>query len=232
MFFCFPILNANAEGSQPQQNNNKNKFLYFIDNFWAPKENPAFGTNKHMIGITYGYDYDRLYHNNKLRRNLHTASIQYSAPFKFFNVNARYSFGFFTLLGRDKAAVNKKDGEYRQIGIEFLPEIIIGCKNLYFTAGVGASYMLGTKRVSYLSYHNPTANGVPTQNDKATGGDTDYHYNGMTYFNFVLTASVGHRFDNGMVVEIMWKHYSNGGLGSVNYDVNAFGASLRYAFSI
>lgn len=227
------VLNNNNNKLQTQDTF-KSKFVYFIKNFWAPDENPAFGQHKHMIGVTYGYDYDRLHHRDTLGRNLNHISVQYSAPFKFFNVNGRYSFGIFTLFGKDHAALNEKNGTYKQWGIEFIPEIILGFKHFYITAGVGASYMVGTKEVSYLSKHKASSNGIPTTIGLATGEQENqqYHYDGMTYFNFALTASIGHRFNNGLVIELLWKHYSNGGLGAVNYDVNAFGASLRYAFSI
>ena len=55
-------------------------------------------------------------------------------------------------------------------------------------------------------------------------------YNGMTNFNFPITVSIGHRFENDIVVELLWKHYSNGHLGEVNYDANFVGVSIRYVF--
>ncbi|MBR1428680.1 MAG: acyloxyacyl hydrolase [Rickettsiales bacterium] len=52
----------------------------------------------------------------------------------------------------------------------------------------------------------------------------------MTNFNIPVTASIGHRFDNGMVAELTWKHYSNGHIGHYNHQVNNLGVSVRYTF--
>ena len=214
------------EKTKEQQEEKKqkwSKFKKFVKEYIATKESPVFRDKKHVIGIQYGYDYDRLHYKDDIGRNLHVGSLQYSVPFKMFYLHARLTFGAFILAGKDKAAVNENEGKYHHFGLEFLQELILGNKFLYATGGFGFSYVIFGGPMTYRSYHQAESSGIP---------DSAHGYDGMTYFNYVLRASIGHSFDNGLSVELMWKHYSNGGLGEVNYDINAFGITLNYAFNI
>ena len=204
---------------QVKYGTNKSSFL----NYFVPDENPVFGSKHNMIGITYGYDIDREHITENIRRHLHNITFQYSRPFKFFGLHARYSAGIFAMFGYDDGAIDKSKWQYRNIGVEFLPEIIVGNKEFYITAGVGVSYMFG-RNLIYESNNNQPGNGYYLH---CVGG---LCYNGMTNFNFPITVSIGHRFENNIVVELLWKHYSNGHLGEVNYDANFVGVSIRYVF--
>ena len=208
-------------------NDKRNTISNVFHKYFSPEVNPVFLGKKHMIGITYGYDIDRRWavlndFGRSQTREMHTISVGYSSGFKFFCFNGRYTLGLFSWLGYDPKAVGE-NFKYRNIGIEFIPEIIIGRKELYITAGVGASYVFYGK-TSYDST-NRLDNTVHNSRDGVTK-------DGLTYFNWVITASIGHRFDNGFAVELLWKHYSNGQLGDVNYDLNFVGMSLRYAFTV
>ena len=201
----------------------RNKISKWFHTYLSPDKNPVFLDKKHLIGFTYGYDIDRRWAligdiTRAQSREMHTLSIGYSRGFKFFCFNGRYTLGLFSWLGYDPKAVGG-DFKYRTLGIEFIPEIIIGTKMLYITAGVGASYVFYGE-TSYNST-NPLHNTINNTTK-----------DGLTYFNWVITASIGHRFDNGLVLELLWKHYSNGQLGDVNYDLNFIGMSVKYAFTV
>ena len=205
----------------------RNKISKWFHTYLSPDKNPVFLDKKHLIGFTYGYDVDRRWAligdiTRAQSREMHTLSIGYSRGFKFLCFNGRYTLGLFSWLGYDPKAVGG-DFKYRTLGIEFIPEIIIGTQMLYITAGVGASYVFYGK-TSYDST-NRLDN---TIHNSADGVRKD----GLTYFNWVITASIGHRFDNGLVLELLWKHYSNGQLGDVNYDLNFIGMSVKYAFTV
>lgn len=115
----------------------------------------------------------------------------------------------FGLQGRYSAEIlyffgrdTKQHIDYGAFAFQGLQEIIIGHPMFYITGGVGASYFCGTKI-----------------------GD-------MTNFNFILQLSAGHRFDNGLVVEFIYRHYTNFNFAPVNHQLNMFGASIKYTFSV
>ena len=208
-------------------NDTRNKISSVFHKYFSPEINPVFLEKKHMVGITYGYDIDRRWAvlneiGRKDTREMHTISVGYSSGFKFFCFNGRYTLGLFSWLGYDPKAVSG-NFKYRTLGIEFIPEIIIGRKELYITAGVGASYVFYGK-TSYDSTNR--------MNNTIHNSGDGVRKDGLTYFNWVITASIGHRFDNGFAIELLWKHYSNGQLGDVNYDLNFIGMSMKYAFTM
>ena len=170
-------------------------------------------------------------------------AISYSLPTKFWWFNGRFSFGIFNWImhqninntqGRQhiEHTITPYDYTYNgsvkgsflnyTIGLEGIQELIFGHKNLYFTIGVGVSYqfVLGTSNLQ-------------TNNDKF---NHIFHYRNPkvlwnnTLFNFVIKASIGHRFDCGLIIEINWKHYSNGGLNDANWGLNFLGGTIGYAF--
>ena len=99
--------------------------------------------------------------------------------------------------------------KYQMYGMEIFPEIIFGNKMLYFTGGIGPSYIFATThKYSY---------------DDKKGSH-------LTPFNWSSTVGIGHRFDCGAVVEIHVKHYSNGGLGKVNSSFTSLGIVGGYTF--
>lgn len=217
-------INDNKE--EYKEKSNKNDIVDFFKTYVIPEKNPSFNNKKIMFGLFYGFDYDRLHHKDNETRHLHNISATFTAPFKFLGLNFRTSIGLFMLFGKDQAAINKNEGKYHHLGIEIFPELVLGHKNLYVTAGCGVSYVLFGGPMTYDSKHEAEPSGIKQGTDKKYGHGKD----GMTYFNFVLTANIGHSFDNGLAIEAGWKHYSNGGTGLINYDVNAFGISLKYAF--
>ena len=237
----------------------ENKFLKFIKNYIITEYNPIFKEKKHMIGLFIGYWQDYLSSYNyyeyysadtirtkylDLSRKLFNINLSYSVPNHIFYLNGRLSVGLFSLLGNDKSGDYNKDCsytvlsdrflnewlsdieylisaykyfnknvkrtqwnyKYRLFGVEIIQEIIFGHPNLYITFGAGISYI-------FLNNGN-FAKPLP--------------HNSL--LNAVLTASIGHRFNNGMAIEAVWKHYSNGELSKVNRGINSFGMAIRYAF--
>ena len=94
----------------------------------------------------------------------------------------------------------KLNNNYGAFGFQITQDIIIGTPMLYITGGLGASYFCGNKM-----------------------GD-------MTGFEFIQQLSMGHRFDNGIVVEFVYRHYTNFGMADRNHPLNMLGATLRYTF--
>ena len=197
----------------------KNKSESFVKKYIFPDYNPAFaGDNPnsgHAVGFQVGYDMTRFIVGGYKAR-LGTVAFQYSAGQQWLGVNGRTSVGIFSILGYDPLAIEKGKGSYRQLGFELIQEFVVGTKDLYLTCGVGLSWL--TTNTSYASKKNTEHYG---KNEK---------WDGMTNFNIPVTASIGHRFDNGMVAELTWKHYSNGHIGHYNHQVNNFGMSVRYTF--
>ena len=90
--------------------------------------------------------------------------------------------------------------DYGVFGFQITQDVIIGTPMLYITGGLGASYFCGNKI-----------------------GD-------MTAFEFIQQLSMGHRFDNGIVVEFVYRHYTNLGLADKNHPLNMLGATFKYTF--
>ena len=197
----------------------KSKSESFVKKYIFPDYNPAFAgddpNSGHSIGLQFGYDISRFIVNDNKSR-LGTVAVQYSAGQQWLGTNGRTSVGIFSILGYDPMAIEKGKGSYRQLGFELIQEFVVGTKDLYLTCGVGLSWL--TTKVSYASTKETEHYG---KNEK---------WDGMTNFNIPVTASIGHRFDNGMVAELTWKHYSNGHIGHYNHQVNNFGMSVRYTF--
>ena len=126
-----------------------------------------------------------------------------------FGVHGRYTFGFFSLFGNDYVA-KQYGGKYKysMIGFEFIQELIVGNKWLYLSAGIGPSVIVSGHRT--------------TQRPSGKFG--------FTTLNWASQVAIGHRFDCGLVAEIMIKHYSNGNLGEVNNGQSLYGFALRYVF--
>jgi hypothetical protein len=157
-------------------------------------------------------------------------ALNYSRPNKFWDINGRFSIGIFTwLMKQNIDTIYDMDlNTWAQgwlynytIGFEAIQEAIFGHKNLYFTLGFGVSYQI----VIHSSIEI----------------DKDYYKRMWNYykpkilwnnsnFNWVIKASIGHRFDCGLILEVNWKHYSNGNLGSYNWGLNFFGGTIGYVF--
>lgn len=191
----------------------------FVNKWLIPDLNPAFGENGHSIGVQYAYDLKRHLFPKKDGRELHHFAIQYSGPNKFLGIHGRTSLGLGYLYGQDYWALNPEEGKYNTPLFEIIQEFILGNKYVYITCGVGLSWQI-----------YPSANYQWKPEYPYVTYDGGYTADGMTNFNIPLTVAIGHRFDNGLVVELMWKHYSNGHIHHYNHEVNALGISLRYTF--
>ena len=96
----------------------------------------------------------------------------------------------------------KQHIDYGAFAFQVIQEVIFGRPMFYITAGLGVNYFCGTKI-----------------------GD-------MTNFNFITQLSAGHRFDNGLIIEFVYRHYTNFNFSSNNHPLNLFGASIKYTFSL
>ena len=231
----------------------ENTFQNIVHNYILPDENQIFGNKKHLISIFVGYDYGNLnakylttkkvyyislysgQYDEKVWRKNGEIAISYSLPTKFWWFNGRFSFGIFSWImqqninntegkGFNKDYGGQVEGTFinHTIGFEGIQELIFGHKNLYFTIGVGVSYqfVVGT---SNLKTNNNNFN------------DTFYKRKpkilwNNTPFNFIVKASIGHHFDCGLIIEVNWKHYSNGGLHDANWGLNFLGGTIGYVF--
>ena len=226
------------EKEQKENKKKDNFFKSFAKKYIAPEENQIFGKNKYGIFFTYGasinedrkgfnkqelagYDekifdkndsfieYDpekKKYYkydwNGDYRyRAAGSAAIHYSVPDKFMYINGRLSVGLTSWHGLN-SEYNKRFGA---LGVELIQELIFGSSMLYITAGVGPAYMLP------FNHYNK-------------------HTNMASQFFFAIVANVGHRFNNGMVVEAGIKHYSNGELRTPNRGLNLVNFTIGYTF--
>lgn len=223
------------------KNYNDNFLKKFAKKYIFADENQVFGKNKHGVFVSYGvsvnedrrgtlftpfapdvvpipsdYEYDDGYidydpetgkysfyeWNGKHRyRAVGAFSIHYSTPIKLMNINGRLSMGLMSWHGLN----NTYSKRFGALGVEFIPEFIFGNKFLYVTAGVGPSYVIP------FSHYNK-------------------HTNMGSQFFFAIVANIGHRFDNGLVTEIGWKHYSNGELRVPNVGLNLVNFTIGYTF--
>ena len=207
------------------------KIKSFCEKYAFQDENPIFKDKKKMIGVMYTYDFEFFRKNNivinegekvvysedtKPRRQLETLSAHFSLPNKIFSLNGRFSFGIFSMFGKEREVwrqtkyesvyIYSMQADLMLVGVEAFQELVIGRPMFYITFGVGVSYMRG-------------------KNGLKEG------FQGLTYFNFVPIASIGHRFDNGFALEIVYKHYSNGNdYNGRNKGVNSLGLAIKYAF--
>lgn len=216
----------------------KDTFKTFIKNYIFTKENQIFRQNKYSVFFTYGVSVNRdkkgeligeptdiagriyedgtdfieyntetkLYYKYKWNghykyKAVGNASLHYSVPDRLMNINGRLSLGLFSWHGLN-SEYNKR---FKALGIEFIQEFIFGKPMLYLTVGIGPAYVFPFK-----------------------------HYNGHTnmasQFFFAIVANIGHRFDNGMVLEAGIKHYSNGETQPPNYGLNVATITLGYTF--
>jgi len=228
------------------EKNKENGFTKFIKNYILPDENQIFENKVHLISIFGGYDYGkfdnvkwlstkvygdvRIYdeYSYEGKRKNGEIAISYSLPTKFWWFNGRFSIGLFTWIMNQNI-----ENEYRGIitngsflnhtlGFEMVEELIFGHPNLYFTFGFGVSYqiVLGTSNLKTNNkYYNEN---FYYRKPKILWNNSN--------FNFVIKASLGHKFKNGLILELTWKHYSNGNLGTANWGLNFLGATIGYIF--
>ena len=247
LLFLAIISTKNAVCENQHTETPKSIVKRIIDNYILPNENQIFGNKKQLISIFGGYDYGNLnakylttnkvyyislysgqYIEDVWRKNGEIA-ISYSLPTKFWWFNGRFSFGIFSWIMQQNINnrnyySEKVEGTFvnHTIGFEGIQEIIFGHKNLYFTIGVGVSYqfVIGT---SNLKTNNDNFNYIfYERKPKILWNNTP--------FNFVVKASIGHHFDCGLILEINWKHYSNGGLHDANWGLNFLGGTIGYVF--
>ena len=209
---CYLLIVANVLADDAKTNNNEkqnqNVFVNFIKNWVFTEENPIFRDKTHMLGV----DYSNSFGDHKApgigARYLQSMSFQYSRPNGFFGIHGRYTVGIFTLFGDDTVAKyygNKYS--YSAFGVEFLQELIAGNKYIYLSAGIGPAIIVSGNR--------------------KTNRNEPF---GFSVLNFASRVAIGHRFDCGLVLEFMLKHYSSGGLGDVNNGTTMYAVAMRYVF--
>lgn len=208
-----------------QQTSTKSAVKNFVEKWIFPENNPAFGEDGHSIGIQYGYDIGKFLDGsagNAENKIIHHAAIQYSAPIKFLGVHGRTHLGLGYLYGQDYWAVNLDEGKYNTPLFELIQEVIVGSKYLYLFVGVGVSWVVNA----------PQNYEMQEVWRKKNHSEDPYNYQrgGLTNFNIPLTIGIGHRFDCGVVLELGWKHYSNGHVAEYNSAVNTIAVGLRYTF--
>jgi len=211
---------TNIKNKQKQSS----KTLSFVDKWLIPEHNPAFGKDGHSIGIQYGYDFSNwLSYNigNEENKMIHLGVIQYSSANKFLGVHGRTSIGIGYLYGQDYWAVNADEGKYNTPLFEVLQEAVVGNK-IYIYAGIGVSWVVRAPQ-------NYEMQGIWKQKNH-TDIKKNYQKGGITNLNIPLTIGVGHRFDCGVVLELAWKHYSNGHVADYNSAINTIAIGLRYTF--
>lgn len=222
-----------------KKTNNKNGNKGFFKKYIYTDENPIFGKKNNMISVSFGYSWSginkiRLYSGyiepysggygfNKnlyetwynMKRHIYHIGVTYSRKNKPFNlIHGRFSLGLFGMVGKANGLpgyTNKREEivGYRDVGIECTEEIVLGNPMLYITGGFGFSYIFPRKD-NNLPKHTPE------------------RLNSL--FNFVILATIGHRFGDTFVVELMWKHYSNGELRSPNFGINQLGVNIGFVF--
>ena len=210
--------------------NEPNGLVKFFRNYIFSERNQIFGNNKYGVFFTYGVSakHDRVnetyqtfedyYRNSELDntdniinkdgftwsnryRAVGVASIHYAVPDLLMHINGRLSIGVFNWHGLN-SEYSKRFGA---IGLEFIQEFIFGSPMIYFTMGAGPAYVLEIE-----GYNR--------------------HVNMASQFFFTIVANVGHRFDNGAVIEVGWKHYSNGRLRVPNIGLDNITMTIGYTF--
>ena len=215
----------------------KETFKTFIKSYIFTKENQIFRQNKYGVFFTYGvsvnknkkgtliditdtagkiYENDtdfieyntetKLYYkykwNGKYKyKAVGNASLHYSVPDRLMHINGRLSLGFFSWHGLN----TEYNHRFKALGIEFIQEFIFGTPMFYLTVGIGPAYVFPFK------HYNS-------------------HTNMASQFFFAIVANIGHRFDNGMILEAGIKHYSNGETQPPNYGLNVATITLGYTF--
>lgn len=200
------IKDAQAGQQANKEKQKSGKFSQFVKKYIITDENPAFGDKQNAITIgMYGAFRNGFMNFSYPKKGVYSFDIHYVQPMKLFRAHGRISMGFFVFTGAGKFYHDR----YEFMGMELYPEIIFGNKFLYVTGGIGFSYIIG--------------NYSKLPNDRGCE---------MSDGNLVSTISVGHRFDNGMAIELHIKHYSNADLGRVNAGnfVDSVGLQFGYAF--
>ena len=109
----------------------------------------------------------------------------------------------------------------KTLGFETMQEVIFGHQNLYLTVGFGVSYMFVVEQ--HVNFANQLLNDYINNNmQKQLWNNSE--------FNWVATASLGHRFDCGLVVEATVKHYSNFSLYAYDRRFVYLGLKIGYVF--
>ncbi len=215
--------------AEESKKNKENIFKSFFKNYIFNEENQVFGKKKYGVFLTYGISINRdkkasptgyssfdeydpenktwnsYKWNGEYRyRAVGTFSIHYSTPSKLMGINGRFSFGLFSWHGLNSEYRNR----FGSVGIELIYEWIFGSPMFYITAGVGPAYVFP---FSPFEHYNK-------------------HTNMSSQFFFALATNVGHRFKNGMIVEVGLKHYSNGDLRAPNVGLNVATITIGRVF--
>lgn len=237
------INNNNIENKDKQDNKQKlikdNKFKNFIRKYVITTYNPIFKDRKHLLSIFGSYSYNKLYLrvlNSKTpiyqyqpwhsgQRDIGNINLSYSRYHNLWEINCRFSIGlnyFFIKQNIDRISTLENGIlNIHFLGSELVEEIILGHPHLYFTFGLGVSYIF------FIDSRAKTGDEYFNQEYNETYGKI---LPNNSNFNFVIKASIGHRFNNGLILELNWKHYSNGGLNGYNWGINVFGATIGYLF--
>ena len=230
------IENENKADDKSSVKDNK---LNFIRKYIITTYNPIFKDKTHLLSLFGSYGHNKLYlrvltartpiyeyhpwHSGQ--RDIGNINLSYSRYHNLWEINCRFSFGlnyFFIKQNIDRE--NESENgilNLNLLGAELVEEIILGHPNLYFTFGLGVSYIFfvdgkaKTNNKYFNQEYNETYSKILPNNSN---------------FNFVIKASIGHRFNNGIILELNWKHYSNGGLNGYNWGINVFGATIGYLF--
>ena len=180
----------------------------FFKKYVLTEKNPIFQDKNNEFYISYYASFNRGEGGDygvgtkHFERFVHSAQLHYAQPNKLLRIHGRLSVGAYTWHG--------VAGEYRNLykayGIEVIQEVFFGTSDLYVSAGIGPSFAIGKK------------------------GALDGEDRGLTGFNFSSVIKIGHVFDCGMILELAYHHYSNGGLGRTNQGLDMIGVAVGYVF--
>ena len=165
----------------------------------------SIGTNRKAIDIAFGI----------------------SLPTKLWGINGRFTFSLYTFFMKQNIAPmfegNIIEGLIKTKSLlgELSQEIIFGHQYLYITFGFGISY-------AFL-INSWTETNSPGFDNMFKELNPQIFWNNSE-FNWLVKASLGHRFDCGLVLEFMLKHYSSGGMGDVNNGTTMYAVAMRYVF--
>ena len=241
----FAIINSDIKikknkSKRKRKSNNTAKEKSFIEKYVLPRKNQIFQNDKHSISIFGGYNHNsanasdffktreykgiQIYSDGAyMDRTSEIVILSYSLPTRFARLNGRLSFGAIFYYLQQNINHDIASGEFTGFGsgFEVIQEIILGHKNLYFTVGLGIA--------TFQNFKTSAKTDNEDYNDILNSSTYPLLWNNSCA-NFAVKASIGHRFNCGLIIEANFKHYSNGMLSEYNWGFNYIGGTIGWTF--